>query len=137
MKSFKHFISGLTAILVVFLVGIGSVQAQDDVVDVVKNSEDHTVFADLIEETELDVLLKQEGPYTVLAPTDEAFEKLDQDVETLKENKEELQNIVVGHLYNNKIQSSEVEEAMDVSITKGDIEASNGTVHVIDEVLTE
>lgn len=137
MKITKNVFYGVATILIAMLVGLGTVQAQDNVVEVVKNSEDHTVFAELLEETELDELLKEEGPYTVLAPTDEAFEKMGSDLETLKEDSEQLQNVVIGHLFNGQIASADVEQAKPVNITEGDIEAENGTVHVIDEVLME
>lgn len=123
--------------LIALFVGLGAVQAQDDVVEVVQNSEDHTIFAELLEETEMVELLKEEGPYTVLAPTDEAFESLGDELETLKENPQELQNVVIGHLFNGQIGAADVEEARSVNVTQGDIEASNGTVHVIDEVMVE
>lgn len=137
MKLTKKFFSGLITTIVAILLGIGTVQAQDDVVEVVKNSDEHTIFAELLEETEMATLLKQEGPYTVLAPTDEAFEEMGSDFESLKEDPEQLQNVVIGHLYNGEIASADVEQAKEVAITDGDIEASNGTVHVIEEVLME
>lgn len=135
MKFSKTVISGLATILIAFFIGMGAVQAQNNVVEVVENSEDHTIFADLLVETEMVDLLKQEGPYTVLAPTDEAFEKISSDLETLKENPQELQNVIISHLFNGEVTAAEVEEARPVEITKGDIEASNGTVHVIEEVM--
>jgi uncharacterized surface protein with fasciclin (FAS1) repeats len=83
-------------------------------------------------------VLQQPGPYTVLAPTNEAFEELGEDkIKTLKENPQELQNVLVGHLFQGNVSSSDVEEAREVNVTKGDIEASNGVVHVIDEVMIE
>ncbi len=137
MKLTREIISGVTAILVAILVGIGSVQAQGNVVEVVENSDDHTIFAELLVETELDDLLKQEGPYTVLAPTDEAFEELGSDFEALREDSEKLQNVVISHLFNDEVSADAVEQAKPVTIVEGDIEASNGTVHVVDEVMTE
>lgn len=135
MKLLKNTISTITAFTIAIFLGIGAVQAQD-VVEVVNESEDHTVFAELLEEAELKDLLKQEGPYTVLAPTNDAFEQVE-DLETLKEDKEQLQTVIVGHLFQGQIASADVEQARDINITDGDIEASNGTVHVVDEVLLE
>ncbi|MEX0724102.1 MAG: fasciclin domain-containing protein [Gracilimonas sp.] len=137
MKFSKKLLTGFATMLIALFVGLGAVQAQDDVVEVVQNSEDHTIFAELLEETEMVELLKEEGPYTVLAPTDEAFESLGDELETLKENPQELQNVVIGHLFNGQIGAADVEEARSVNVTQGDIEASNGTVHVIDEVMVE
>lgn len=114
-------------------------QEQDngDVVEVLKDSDNHTIFAGLLEDTELEGLLKEEGPYTVLAPTDDAFEAMGEDFEQLKQDPEQLQNVVIGHLYNGEIRSDDVETAKSVEITEGDIEATNGVVHVMEEVLVE
>ncbi|MEX2604266.1 MAG: fasciclin domain-containing protein, partial [Gracilimonas sp.] len=87
--------------------------------------------------SKMEALLKEEGPYTVLAPTDEAFEKMGSDFEALKKDPQQLQNVVIGHLFNGKIVAADVEQAKQINITEGDIEAGNGTVHIIDEVLME
>lgn len=137
MTRIKKIFSGIFAGIFALFIGLGTVQAQENVVDVVNESEDHTVFAELLNETELDVILEDEGPYTVLAPTDEAFEEVEDKVEELKENPEELQNVVIGHLYQGNLTSDEVEGNIDVTIESGDIEAPNGTVHSISEVLIE
>lgn len=137
MNFSKNIFKGFATILIAMLVGIGAVQAQENVLEVVKNSDNHTVFAELLEETELDELLKEEGPYTVLAPTDEAFEEMDTDLETLKENPQELKNVVIGHLFNGEVAAADVEQSKSVNVTEGDIEAGNGTVHIIDEVLMD
>lgn len=137
MKSLKNIFPGVVTILIALFVGIGAVQAQETVVDVINESEDHTVFAELLEETELEGLLEQEGPYTVLAPTDDAFEAMGDDLEELKGNTEELQNVVIGHLYNGQVTAADMEQAKSIEIENGDIEAGNGTVHVIEEVLVE
>lgn len=144
----KQFITGLVTVAIAFFANIGDVQSQDvpteeptqsngDVVEVVKESEDHTIFASLLEDTEMDELLRQEGPYTVLAPTDQAFEELGEEFEELQQDSERLQNVVIGHLYNGEIGSADVENAKAVEITEGDIEASNGVIHVVEEVLIE
>ncbi|MEX0610232.1 MAG: fasciclin domain-containing protein [Balneolaceae bacterium] len=134
--------TGLVTVAITIFAFTGITQAQEgtqgdgDVVEVVKGSDDHSIFVGLLEDTELEGLLKQEGPYTVLAPTDEAFEKLE-NFEELKEDSERLQNIIIGHLYNGEISSADVENAKAVEISDGDIEASNGVVHVVEEVLLE
>ncbi len=135
MKFSRKVFSVFTTILIAMLVGISSVSAQDDVVEVIKNSDDHTVFAELLAETELEDVLKQEGPYTVMAPNDDAFGEID--LETLKEDEQQLQNVVIGHLFQGEISAADAEKARPVNVVKGDLEASNGVVHVIDEVMME
>lgn len=138
MRRSTKVISTVTTFLIAILVGIGNVQAQETLAAVVDNSEDHTTFAELLETAELKSVLEQPGPYTVLAPTDEAFEELgDEQINTLKENPQQLQNVLIGHLFQGNVSASDVENARPVNITKGDIESSNGTVHVIDEVILE
>ena len=104
--------------------------------------------------------LKSKGPFTILAPTDEAFEKLPKGtVETLlkAENKEKLKQILTYHVIAGNVKSGDVVKlteaatAMgekikitvkgdtvkfnDSKLLKADIGCSNGVIHVIDTVL--
>jgi len=103
--------------------------------------------------------LKGPGPFTVFAPTDEAFAKLPKGTveELLKpENKEKLTAILTYHVLSGKVMAADVKtmEATTVegskamvkvadgkvmvdkaTVTKTDIEATNGVIHVIDTVL--
>lgn len=104
--------------------------------------------------------LSGEGPFTVFAPTDEAFAALPQDAlqELLKpENKEVLVKILTYHVVPGKVTSSDLKTgavktveggAVDVKIDSAtgvmvndakvvqpDIQASNGVIHVIDKVI--
>jgi len=102
--------------------------------------------------------LSGEGPFTVFAPTDEAFAKLPAGtIEALLADKEQLTAILTYHVVAGKVMASDVvnlESATtvngkDVSIkvwdgkvmidnatvTVADIEASNGVIHVIDTVI--
>jgi uncharacterized surface protein with fasciclin (FAS1) repeats len=109
--------------------------------------------ADLVE------ALSGQGPFTVFAPTDEAFAALpDGTVETLlkPENKEKLikiltYHVVAGDITSDQVKSGEVEslagEMITVKVKDGkvkvnqaqviqaDIDASNGVIHVIDQVI--
>lgn len=111
-------------------------KSQDNsVVEIVESSENHTIFADLLDETGLSNAIEDEGPYTVVAPTDEAFESMDTNLEEIKNDQQMMNNIVSGHLFQGKVESSEVEASIDVNITEGNIDASNGYVHVTDGVI--
>jgi len=104
--------------------------------------------------------LKGEGPFTVFAPTDAAFEALPEGaVESLlqPENKDKLTAILTYHVIPGKVMSSditgqELQQAtvqgemvginakegvmiQDANVVKADIEASNGVIHVIDKVI--
>lgn len=123
-------------LLSIFLIaGVSSLQAQDNVVEVVNNSNDHTIFAELLTETGLEDVVSQEGPYTIVAPTDQAFEKMDTDIEELKANPDRLQNVVISHLFQGEVPASDAQASLGVEITDGDISATNGLVHVTDEVI--
>ena len=106
-------------------------------------------------------ILKSEGPFTVFAPTDEAFAKLPEGtVESLlkPENQDQLKAILTYHVVPGKTMSSdlagkEVEVASvegsaisidatgdnvmvdDATVTQADIETDNGVIHVIDSVI--
>ncbi|MBD3763020.1 MAG: fasciclin domain-containing protein [Rhizorhabdus sp.] len=101
--------------------------------------------------------LKGEGPFTVFAPTDEAFAALPEGtVEGLLADPEALAAILTYHVIAGKVMSTDLTEGMtaatvngaDVTITleggakinganivQADIEASNGVIHVIDAVI--
>ncbi len=105
------------------------------------------------------MLDEDKGPFTVFAPTDEAFEKLPKGtVEDLlkPENKEKLAGILAYHVVPSKVMAADVKtmkaptangaeldvKAEDGKVTvngakvvKTDIAASNGVIHVIDTVL--
>ena len=99
--------------------------------------------------------LKGDGPFTVFAPTDEAFAALPEGTveELLKpENKEKLQAILKFHVVSGKIMAGDVLKALEVetlqgskakigltiggaNVIKTDISCSNGVIHVIDRVI--
>jgi len=111
------------------------------------------VAADLVE------TLQGEGPFTVFAPTDEAFADIQSDVDELlePENKAELAKILTYHVVSGAVMAADLEDGQelttvqggkltvsiedgkvmvgDASVTSADIEASNGVIHVIDTVL--
>ena len=103
--------------------------------------------------------LKGDGPFTVFAPTDEAFAKLPPQTlsDLLKpENKEKLTAILTYHVVPGKVTASQVSninqaitvqgqslkvdakdgvKINDAKVIAADVEASNGVIHVIDSVL--
>jgi uncharacterized surface protein with fasciclin (FAS1) repeats len=101
--------------------------------------------------------LTGKGPFTVFAPTDEAFAKLPKGtVESLLRDKAKLTSILTYHVVSGKIMSKDVMnlkkaktvQGQDIKIdtksgvkvnnakvVKADIEASNGVIHVIDTVI--
>lgn len=143
--SLKYFLPGLLLVTFGLLLNVNESNAQiqdqqeqtqgENVVDVVKSQEDNTKFAELLEETDMPKVLAQEGPFTVVVPSDEALESLDADIAELKKDPQQVQNLVSGHLYQGNLPAEDVESALGVKVINGNQEASNGVVHVIDEVI--
>lgn len=137
MNTFKKTSAIFTAIFSLILIaGINlSVAQSGNVVDVINESDDHTILSELLETTELDNVIAQQGPFTVVAPNDEAFEALGQQLEELRQNPEQAQNVVIGHLFQGEVPADDAEPALNIEITTGDIPATNGLVHVTDTVI--
>ncbi|MGF1687765.1 fasciclin domain-containing protein [Photobacterium japonica] len=135
-------------------------QAEKNLVQVAANNDDFQTLVMAIKAADLVEVLEGKGPYTVLAPTDEAFAKLPEGTlaALLKpENKEKLQAILTYHVLPGAISSEEVTKLKlpvtvqgdpvtitetddkvminDASVITADIPASNGIIHVIDTVL--
>ena len=133
---------------------------QSDIVDTAVANGNFTTLAAALQAAGLVDTLKADGPYTVFAPTDEAFAKLpDGTVEMLllPENKDKLVAILTYHVVPGKVTAAEVvtlesaptangtdvaisvrEESVfinDSRVVMTDISASNGVIHVVDTVI--
>jgi len=134
--------------------------AKADIVDTAINAGSFTTLVAAVQAAGLEETLRGEGPFTVFAPTDEAFAALPEGtVETLlePENKELLTSILTYHVLADKVKSTALAgKTIDVETVNGatvavdgtdgvkvgnatvvnaDIYASNGVIHVIDTVL--
>jgi len=135
-------------------------EAKTDIVDTAVAAGNFTTLAAALEAGGLVVTLKGEGPYTVFAPTDEAFAKLPAGtVESLlkPENKDQLVAILTYHVVPGNVQAADVVKLtsattvngsdVNINVSEGvvfvndsrvvatDIEASNGVIHVVDTVI--
>lgn len=137
MKSLKKktFIPGIFALLFALVFSFDAMAQGDTVVDVINESDDHSIFAELLEETGLAGDIATEGPFTVIAPTNEAFEEMGDQLEQVRQDPQMMQNIVIGHLFQGEVSSADVEPALGVEVEDGDIAASNGVVHSVGTVL--
>jgi len=133
---------------------------QSDIVDTAVSAGTFNTLAAALEAGDLVGTLKSDGPYTVFAPTDEAFAKLPEGtVEKLllPENKDKLVEILTYHVVAGKVTAAEVitmksartANGSDISIrvvdetvfindsrvVATDIKASNGVIHVVDTVI--
>lgn len=132
-----------------------------DIVETAVSAGQFKTLAAALEAAGLIDALKGAGPFTVFAPTDEAFAKLPAGtVESLlkPENKEKLKSILLYHVVSGNVPASEVLKLNgqsvktlqgssikvqtkqgvrvdDAKVIKTDVMASNGVIHVIDTVL--
>jgi len=129
-----------------------------DIVDVAVEAGNFTSLVLAVEAAGLVETLKGEGPFTVFAPTDEAFAAVPEDVlNDLLADTEALTAVLTYHVVPGKVmaadvvsmESAETVQGQSVTIStmygnvmidgatvvQTDIEASNGVIHVIDAVL--
>jgi uncharacterized surface protein with fasciclin (FAS1) repeats len=138
-------------------------EAPQDIVDVAVGAGTFKTLAAALGAADLVATLKGEGPFTVFAPTDEAFAKLPAGtVESLlkPENKEKLKEILLLHVVPGTVYAADVVKLTEAktaggkmvkvstaggvkvgtatglaNVVKTDIKAKNGVIHVIDAVI--
>ncbi len=130
-----------------------------DIVDTAVGAGTFGTLVAAVQAAELVDTLKGDGPFTVFAPTDEAFAALPEGtVETLlkPENRDQLVAILTYHVVPGKVMSGDLSDDMtaatvqggdvtidldngvkvnDAKVVQADIEAENGVIHVIDKVI--
>lgn len=107
------------------------------VAEVVDTHEETSDFSQLLEDSGFSQVLQAEGPYTVLAPSDDAIEASGTSMDALQENPQEVKTLVQGHLYQGELPPDQVESMLEVEVQDTDESPSNGTVHVVDQVVEE
>lgn len=132
-----------------------SVQAAD-IVDTAVAAGSFKTLATALGAADLVATLKGKGPFTVFAPTDEAFAKIPKaDLDALLKDKKKLTAVLTYHVVPGKVMAADVKAGKvktvqgsevtiattggvtvnNAKVTKTDIAASNGVIHVIDTVL--
>ena len=97
------------------VVGGAKMLPGDDIIENTSKSKDHTLLIEAIKSTGLADSLKADGPFTVFAPTNDAFAKLPAGtLDTLKqpENKEKLADVVQYHVVSGKLTSRDLAMAV-------------------------
>lgn len=160
MTLFKRAISLFTLALALILSFEVKAQEETNILELTAETESLSTLATAVEAADLEATLQSEGPYTVFAPTNEAFENLPEGVfnELLKpENKEQLVAVLTYHVIPGEVMSDDVTKTMkaktiqgssasvksngesvmieNAEVVKADMDASNGVVHVINEVI--
>ena len=158
----KQLIAGIVAAMALTgaAANMGAATADKDIVDTAVAAGSFKTLVKALQAADLVATLKGAGPFTVFAPTDEAFAKLPAGtLETLlkPENKSKLQRILTAHVVAGKVMAADVvktSSAKAVSgdmltiasrdggvtvdgakVVKTDIAATNGVIHVIDSVI--
>ena len=141
------------------MLAVSSAATAADIVDTAVAGKFNTLVA-AVKAAGLVDTLKGPGPFTVFAPTDEAFAQLPAGAldDLLKpENKDKLRSVLTYHVVPGKVMSSDVVKldtaktaegstikikatgngvmVNDARVVKADIAASNGVIHVIDKVI--
>ncbi len=109
----------------------------ETVYEVVNANEETSDFAKLLDKSGYAQILKKQGPYTILAPSNDAIEASNTSMEELNENPEQIKTVVQGHLYQGEVPSDQIESQMGVTVEKSDESASNGVVHVVDQIVQQ
>jgi uncharacterized surface protein with fasciclin (FAS1) repeats len=141
--------------LLLFAGTILPVQAKD-IIDTAVGAGTFKTLATALGAANLIDTLKGKGPFTVFAPTDEAFAKIPKaDLDALLKDKKKLAAVLTYHVVPGKVMASDVKAGMvktvqgsEITITttsgvmvdkakviKTDIVADNGVIHVIDTVI--
>jgi len=160
MKALKRLMFGAAVTALAFSTGTVTRAQEKDIVDTAVAAGQFKTLAAALQAAGLVDTLKGAGPFTVFAPTDEAFAKLPAGtVEDLlkPENKAKLTAILTYHVVPGKVMAADVVKVSEAKTVQGgsikvstmgggvmvdnahvvktDIAASNGVIHVIDAVI--
>ncbi len=134
---------------------------QKDIIDTAAAAGNFKTLHKALADADLLGQLKGKGPFTVFAPSDEAFAKIPKaDLEALMKDKAKLKSLLLHHVMNGKVMAADVAKMQDgakvatvggndfvlgkkngnitvddATLTKFDIAASNGVIHVLDTVI--
>jgi uncharacterized surface protein with fasciclin (FAS1) repeats len=133
--------------------------AAGDIVAVAQETPDLSTLVTAVTAADLAETLQGDGPFTVFAPTNDAFASIQDTVDTLlePENKDDLTNVLTYHVVPGTYAAADLTDGQelttvqgeklpvtvdgdvvkvgDATVAQADVQASNGTVHVIDTVL--
>jgi len=136
------------------------VEIEPDIPTVAARTGVHTALVAALTQADLVTTLQGDGPFTVFAPTDDAFAAAGIDLTTFDTDEEiaALVDILLFHVYSGAVNAADVTDGLtvtmvngdeatftvstdgtvmvgDATVTSADVIASNGVIHVIDEVL--
>lgn len=136
-----------------------STEAEEDVVAIAQSNDDFSILVSALQEADLVETLQGEGPFTVFAPTNAAFEKLLGELDITADEllaQPDLDKVLTHHVVSGKVLAADLTDGMEAEtvngeklmfdlsgdpmvnesmITSTDMEATNGVIHEIDTVL--
>jgi uncharacterized surface protein with fasciclin (FAS1) repeats len=146
-----------SALAVLTFTGCATTPQPTTVADTAAAKPELSTFTKLVNEAGIADTLKGPGPYTLFAPTDDAFKSVPPaTMAKLSADKALLKSVLSYHVVENKLPKAEVKNASvktlqggnvalsrsgdfvtieDAVVTQADVQATNGVVHVIDRVL--
>jgi uncharacterized surface protein with fasciclin (FAS1) repeats len=142
----------------VLLFSSNVVAGQKDIVETAVNAGKFKTLAKLLTDADLVAVLQGDGPFTVFAPTDEAFAKVPEEtLKALEADKAKLKAVLTYHVVAGKVTAADVVKLTSAKTVQGsdckisvedgkvkvdganvvaaDIECKNGVIHVIDAVI--
>lgn len=151
----------LTALLVASVIpfGVAAEEPTDNITTIAQNTGAHNTLVSALVHTGLVDTLNEVGPFTVFAPTDDAFAAIDFNLSDFEDDydNETLKLILLHHVAIGHVNSSDITDGMVVTMASGydvvltttasgvmvnnatvttaDVQATNGVIHVIDAVI--
>ncbi len=143
----------------VLLMGIPVYAADQDIVETAVDNPDFSILVSALQKAELVGALQGDGPFTVFAPTNKAFENLLSSLNITAEdllNHPQLKEVLLYHVVSGKVMSTDLVDGMmpatlngekisvylkngvkinSSTVTAADVVAENGVIHIIDTVL--
>ena len=156
MKYFK----GLFAVILAVALSVNAQAQNSDIVELAVATDDLSTLVTAVKAADLVETLQSDGPFTVFAPTNAAFEALPEGVLEMllkPENKDALVSVLTYHVVPGNVMSGNLKDGMTATTVEGndvevaikygtvkvdgakvimaDVEATNGVVHVIDSII--
>jgi uncharacterized surface protein with fasciclin (FAS1) repeats len=153
----RHFLGAMSAVAALVLSACASTPQPATITETAARTPQLSTLSKLIAQAGLGDTLNGAGPFTVFAPTDEAFKAVPADtLAKLASDKEMLKSVLTYHVLPGKVTSAEVKtgaaktvQGASVALSKAgtfitvedavvvtpDIAATNGVIHVVDRVL--
>ena len=155
-KSIRNLATGV-AISMAATVAFADGYMKKDIVDTAVSAGSFNTLVTAVKAADLVDTLKGPGPFTVFAPTDEAFAKIPKDqLDALLKDKAKLRAVLTYHVVSGKVMAKDVKPGMvptvqgqplnvavkygnvmvnQAKVVKTDIVTSNGVIHAIDSVV--